>query len=49
MGDEKVEENIPLCVECGHPFHASRCFAIDNIGRVFTQCRCKKGVREDAN
>ena len=46
---KKEEESIPLCVECNHPFHFSRCFATIDVGRAFTQCRCKKGVRADDN
>ena len=46
---EGEAEKIPLCAECGHIFHYNLCFATIDVGRAFTQCRCKKGVREDAS
>ena len=57
MADKKEEVNLnardeslsTMCVACSHPFHFSRCFATIDVGRAFTQCRCKKGVREDAS
>ena len=45
--EKKEEEKEVICVACGHTFHFDRCFVTIEVGRNYSQCQCKKGVRED--